>query len=271
MKLALEKLVKDVSISRSSHLFNQNAVSVNGVSTDPVIDPDLILINNDMRLIGITALEKNREQQLLKNNIVMSNALSDLNKLMALATDIEKIYEGNQKSTNKESLLIIDREKYLNKEVFLQEIAREIYGFVESELKGDGGFIVTLVDLYALYNKSIRIGTGLISPREMRDACEKFSSLGLHGLKLIKINGRVLCLAFHDSFDYITTKILQLVTMKPGIDILQITTELSQYDSNNWSIGVLAEVLQYCVTKGDLLIDEQITGINYYFNSFWKV
>lgn len=267
----LVKQLQEISRKESKHLFNQNVLSVNGVPTDPVIDPDLVLSNNDINLIGITALEKNKEQQLLKNNIVMSNALSDLNKLMALAEDIEKMYQGNRKSKSNESILLVDREKYLNKNVFLEEIARELYGFVDSELRGDSGIIVTLVDLFALYNKSVRIGTGLISPEEMREACEKFEKLGLNDLKLIKINGRVLCLAFQDSFDHIRTKVLQLATMRPGVDILQITTELNVYEKNNWSMGVISEVLQYCVAEGNLVMDEQISGTNYYFNSYWKV
>ena len=200
----LVKQLQEISRKESKHLFNQNVLSVNGVPTDPVIDPDLVLSNNDINLIGITALEKNKEQQLLKNNIVMSNALSDLNKLMALAEDIEKMYQGNRKSKSNESILLVDREKYLNKNVFLEEIARELYGFVDSELRGDSGIIVTLVDLFALYNKSVRIGTGLISPEEMREACEKFEKLGLNDLKLIKINGRVLCLSLiHICFGFL--------------------------------------------------------------------
>ncbi|BAP72039.1 vacuolar protein-sorting-associated protein 36 [Kluyveromyces marxianus] len=268
---ALAKQLQIIARNESQHLFNQNVVAINGVPKDPVIDPDLVLLNNDMSLIGITALEKNKEHQLLKNNIVMSNALSDLNNLMALAEEIEKMYqEGSNEKKNNSPILFVDREKYLNKEVFLEEIAREIYGFVESELRGDNGIIVTLVDLYALYNKSVRIGTGLISPDEMRQACEKFKSLGLNDLNLIKINGRVLCLAFQDSFDHIRTKISQIAAMKPGVDILQITTELNEYEKNSWSMGVISEVLQYCVTEGDLVIDEQISGTNYYFNTYWK-
>lgn len=270
---ALEKCLETIARTQSKHLFNQNVVSINGVPVEHPIDPDLVLLTNDISLIGINALEKKKEHQLLKNDILMSNALSDLNKLMALATDIEYMYKGESKNTNcfkNQQILVVDRDKYLNKESFLEEIAREIYGFVDSELRGEDGAIVTMVDLYALYNKFARIGTGLVSPQEMRDACEKFTSLGLNELKLMKINGRVLCLAFEDSFNHIKTRIVQYITMKPGSDIAQITNEFNRYDKSNWSMGVIGEILEHCLNLGELVVDQQISGVNYYFNSFWK-
>lgn len=196
---ATEKALESILNEKNKHIFNQNVVSVNGIDVAETIngrdhDNDVLFVETTLSRIGIASLEKSRENQLLNNDILFNNALTDLNKLMSLATSIERLYKNSNitmkktttnfqdESTTNESktkrpLLILDREKFLNKELFLDEIAREIYEFTLSEfrdLNNDNNntnyMIVTLVDLYAMYNKSMRIGTGLISPIEMREA-----------------------------------------------------------------------------------------------------
>lgn len=209
---------------------------------------------------------------------------------MSLATSIERLYKNSNitmktKTLNlqdestvnepktRRPLLILDREKFLNKELFLDEIAREIYEFTLSEFKdlnSDTNYmIITLVDLYAMYNKSMRIGTGLISPMEMREACERFEHLGLNELKLVKVNKRILCVT-SEKFDVVKEKLVDLIGDNPGSDLLRLTQILSSNNSkSNWTLGILMEVLQNCVDEGDLLIDKQLSGIYYYKNSYW--
>lgn len=273
---AISNTVQDLEKEKNKGVFNKNVISVNGVEVNS-IDPVLVLVDSKLSQVGIASLEKTRENQIIKNDIMLSNALTDLNKLMALASDIEKLYQTTTKQTNRSKvpLLIIDRDKFLNKSLFLDEIAREIYGFVMTEFKEqkekEGGILVTMVDLYAMYNKAMRIGTGLISPQEMKDACERFSQLGLSGLQLTKINKRVLCISSGRSFEFVKGKIITIVEVTPGADLLQLTQRLNDNGSNSWTIGIIMEVLQNCINEGELLIDEQISGIHYYINSDWKI
>lgn len=278
---ATEKVLDDLKKAEASHIFNKNLVSINGVSVNNDDSKNLPFLETKLSRIGIASLEKSRETQLLKNDILFNNALTDLNKLMSLATDIEMLYSGHKNKLMGEEreiqkpLLIIDREKFCNRSLFLDEIAREIYGFAISEFKDNkerlGYVMVTLVDLYAMYNKSMRIGTGLISPQEMREACARFEQLNLNELRLTKINRRVLCLSSNDSFEFLKRRILDLTESANGCDLLQLTQQLNEGTASSWTIGILMEVLQSCVDKGDLVIDQQVSGICYYKNYCWPV
>ncbi|AAS52776.1 AER092Wp [Eremothecium gossypii ATCC 10895] len=269
---ALCKQLEDWESDQKKHMFNQDLTKVNGVGLEtPIFEQD-----TRFSTLGIASLEKSREEQLLKNDILLNKALTDLGNLAALASDIEKLYhDGESAPSNTNPTLVIDRDKFLSKSAFIDEIAREIYQLTVSEFKDQrekhGTILVPLVDLYALYNKSMRIGTGYVSPEEMREACERFGKLGLTDLSLSRINGRVLCIASANSFEAVKRKIMSTIEHSPGADLLQITKQLNRENDNAWAIGIIMEVLQNCVKEGNLLIDEQISGIHYYINVCWRI
>ncbi|CCE61867.1 hypothetical protein TPHA_0B01950 [Tetrapisispora phaffii CBS 4417] len=274
---ALEKSLEDIKNLRQKNSFNEGIVSINGISIGIKETVELPYLEKRLNKFGITSLENSRETQLANNDILLSNALTDLNQLMSLANDIEKVFKTHMKNEtdnlqNKPSFLI-DREKFYNKSMFLNEIAREIFQFVITEFKSeknDDIIMVTLVDLYALYNKTMRIGMGYISPSEMREACGRFEVLGLTSLKLKKLNGRVLCLSSENSFDYINNQIIKLLEDEPGCDILQITQTMNKHSTGtSWTIGIITEVLENCINKGEIVIDEQLSGLTYYKNDIW--
>lgn len=271
-------------LSQKDDVLNKDLVSVNGVAVKKSTIQDLPYIETKLSRIGIASLEKSRETQLMQNDILFNNALSDLSSLMSLANDIENLYsqyrriEKNpikDKNNKKGPSLIVDRDKFYNKKVFIDEITRELFEFATLEFKDkeqrEGCVMVSLVDFYAMYNKSMRIGVGFISPQELREACENFERLGLRGLKLTKINKRIMCLASDNALEIIKTKILQIVGRSPGCHLLQITGALNEHSQSNWTIGVITEILQNCVDSGSLVIDEQLSGVFYFVNSFWRI
>lgn len=278
---ATAKALEDLKSESVSALFNKNLVSIDGVPVSNDHHKEMPIIETRLSKVGIASLENSREDQLLKNDILFNSALTDLNKLMSLVNDIEALYAGHKAKLIGEGkevqrpLLIIDREKFCNKSSFLDEIARDIYEFAISEFKDNkeriGYGMITLVDLYAMYNKSMRIGTGLIAPEEMREACERFDQLNLQDLKLTRINGRVLCLASDHSLAFLKDKILDLTESNNGCDLLQLTQLLNEGGSNSWTIGILTEVLQDFVEKGDLVTDEQVSGVYYHKNVYWPI
>ncbi|EDO18696.1 hypothetical protein Kpol_1055p53 [Vanderwaltozyma polyspora DSM 70294] len=276
---ATKKAVDDLRKEKTKHIFNADLVSVNGELVNTQESKNLPFLETKPNKVGITSLENSREVQLLNNDILFNNALTDLNKLMSLASEIEKLYKTYRKNgdeeTKQKSVLMIDRDKFYNKSLFLDEIAREIYEFAIFEFKQKDEsqklILVTLVDLYAMYNKSMRIGIGYISPKEMKEACERFEDLGLHELKLTRINGRVLCLSSSDSFENIKEMILKIIESCNGCDLLQLTKILNESSSNCWTIGVITEIIQNSINTGDILIDEQLSGINYYKNTIWNI
>lgn len=302
---ATEKVLNDLKYNNKNNgVFNQNLASINGV---PVTQNDIssnptttTITNSNIEFMGINGLERYKETQLLNNDILFNNALQDLNKLMSLAFSIEDLYKSqnrnliNKQAPNKiiETNLIIDREKFLNQDSFLNELSREIYDFAMLEFKDNeinNNVLIPLIDFYAMYNKAMRIGTGLISPQELKEACQRFSKLGLNDLKLIYLNKRILCLATNDSFDFIKGQILKLLSKEQGLDILKITQilndlayqtnfkskskeKLDTYSNNNqnsvWTVSIIEEILQSCIDNGLLVIDEDLSGIYYYTNCF---
>lgn len=304
---ATKKALNDLKLDNGT--FNQNLASVNGI---PVTQKNNIsnstfttltttpMPNTNIEFMGINGLERYKETQLLNNDILFNNALQDLNNLMSLANSIEDLYRLQNKNlsnnyiSNKniiETNLIIDREKFLNQDSFLNELSREIYDFAMLEFKDNeinNNVLIPLIDFYAMYNKAMRIGTGLISPQELKEACQRFSKLGLNDLKLITLNKRILCLATNNSFDFIKKQILELLSKNPGLDILKLTQLLNDMadqhksklnntsGSNNnnntqnsvWTVSIIEEILQSCVNNGILVIDEDLSGVYYYTNRF---
>lgn len=304
---ATEKIVNDM---KRVGVYNQNVVSINGIDVKPSEEITNIIANsntssssnlqNKVEFMGINGLERFRENQLMNNDILFTNALQDLNNLMSLANSIENLYKSQDKTLklqdikqikDKQTDLIIDRDKFLNQDLFLDEIAREIYDFAMLEFKDNevnNNVLIPLIDFYAMYNKAMRIGTGLISPSELKDACDRFVKLGLKDLKLITLNKRILCLATTNSFDFIQKQILDLLSNQPGMDILKITQLLNQlandkkimnknnndddnkniHQTDTWTVSIIEEILQSCIDNAILVIDEQMSGIYYYKNNF---
>lgn len=304
---ATKKALHDLKLDNGH--FNQNLASINGISVTqkktivPTVTPTTPMLTGNIEFMGINGLERYKETQLLNNDILFNNALQDLNKLMSLANSIEDLYKSQNKNLSNEKKqisnnlietnLTIDRDKFLNQDSFLNELSREIYDFAMLEFKDNevnNNVLIPLIDFYAMYNKAMRIGTGLISPQELKEACQRFPKLGLNDLKLITLNKRILCLATNDSFDFIKGQILQLLSKNPGLDILKITQLLNDLadqkksnleeeentsnsnDSNNlysvWTVSIIEEILQSCINNGLLVIDEDLSGIYYYTNLF---
>lgn len=304
--LFAQATAKEVNDLKKVGIFNQNVASINGIDVKPSEEVINIIENSKMKpsekkieFMGINGLERYRETQLMNNDILFTSALQDLNKLMSLAESIETLYKMKDKNLklnqginkidlNKQpqSNLIIDRDKFSNQDLFLDEIAREIYDFAMIEFKDNeinNNVLIPLVDFYAMYNKAMRIGTGLISPQELKDACQRFPKLGLDDLKLIKLNKRILCLATTNSFDFIQKEILKILTKDGGLDVLKITQTLNEMANDTektdndetvkrqnaaWTVSIIGEILQSCIDNGILVIDEQMSGVYYFKNNF---
>ncbi|SCU90103.1 LAME_0E07074g1_1 [Lachancea meyersii CBS 8951] len=270
----ISNLISDQRRDKSQKVYNKGASSINGVQP---MKNELLETETELGRVGIASLEKSQEDRLINNDIMLGNALTDLNNLMALASDIEKLYDTAEQSKPQRNapLLTVDREKFLTKDLFIKEISRELHGFIMNEFQEqketEGVILISLVDTYALYNKTMRIGSGLISPQELWEACKKFEELGLSDLQLTTINGRVLCISSGDSFAFVKKKIWNIVTTSPGADLLELSRQLNNNNMNSWTAGIIMEALNNCVNEGQLLIDEQITGVHYYANFDWRI
>lgn len=244
-------------------VYNKGAKLLNGSDIKPSNFNKIFDSDSKLNRVGISSLEKSQENKLIHNDIMLNNALSDLSSLMALASDIERLYNNMDKPEQQKAspILTVDREKFLTKELFIEEISRELHGFIMTEFQEqkqkEGVILITLVDIYALYNKAMRIGSGLVSPQELREACEKFEKIGLTDLQLTRINGRVLCVSSGDSFGFIKQKILDITATAPGADLLQLSKTLNDSYANSWTVGIIMEALNNCVNEGKLAFDRR--------------
>ncbi|SCU97421.1 LAFA_0G11386g1_1 [Lachancea sp. 'fantastica'] len=265
----ISELIEDRRRVKSQTVYNK------GVQTTS--NNVFLEVKSDLGRVGIASLEKSQEDRLINNDIMLGNALSDLKSLMALASDIEKLYDrtGRSQSQKNTPVLTIDREKFLTKDLFINEISRELHSFILSEFReqkeAEGVLLISLVDTYALYNKAMRIGSGLVSPQELWEACGKLEELGLSDLRLTTINERILCISSGDAFGFLKRKIWDITTTFPGADLLEFSRQLNKENASSWTPGIIMEALNNCVDEGQLLIDEQITGVHYYANFDWRI
>lgn len=147
---------------------------------------------------GIHALQRINEREREDNKDLMGS-LSDLQSLMTKARGLvalaenfavrlasspgvpEEARRALRESSNALSLSspIVTKEMAGggNNEIYHAELARQLAEFLQNGvLKTEGG-IITLFDLFALYNRAR--GISLISAKDLRDACEMFETLKL--------------------------------------------------------------------------------------------
>lgn len=235
---------------------------------------------------GIHSLAKQQELKTFKNEQIINSSLDDLQALLNKANEILELTESFKKLSNTDNNLhqrslttinqvtkdlLYDSNNESQKKLYLQEISRQLSDFLinDSVLEQQGG-IVTLLDLYALFNRG-RIGINLISPEELFKSCEFFKSLKLP-LILKKINN---VLVVQDlKFGFEDGKLIEDIKIfiknfgdEDQFDF-KFTNILKISDAFNWSITITEEVLRIGLNLGELVVDQQISGKFYYLNEF---
>ncbi|KAH3899977.1 related to Vacuolar protein-sorting-associated protein 36 [Saccharomycodes ludwigii] len=272
---ALSKTLHDLCITQSIDKFNQNCTIIDRKNGKPKVE--LLKINKDQNKFGITGLEESNESKLLANDILMGNALQDLDRLVELSEDIIKMYSHTTTTDINKDMkppkLLIDRGKFTSKSSFICEISREIFDFLMNlSERNENLLLINILDLYALYNKTVRIGCGYISPFEFEMACEQFDKLNLSDkLHIMTINDRIQCLTTNQSLKNFKETLLFLINDQPGLDLYRINKYLHDIDGRKtWSMGIIAELLQMCIQEGSIVVDDAFSGEFYYSNIYWK-
>ena len=78
-------------------VYNKGAKLLNGSDIKPSNFNKIFDSDSKLNRVGISSLEKSQENKLIHNDIMLNNALSDLSSLMALASDIERLYNNMDK------------------------------------------------------------------------------------------------------------------------------------------------------------------------------
>lgn len=243
------------------------------------------LKHTDSISFGIHSLARQEDLKTMKNEQIINSSLDDLQALLNKANEILELTESFKKlnTNNKNEVipsinqvtknLLYDPNNESQKSLYLQEIARQLSDFLINDgiLEEEGG-IITLIDLYALYNRG-RVGINLISPDELYKACEFFPLLKLP-LIFRKVNN---ILVVQDQKFGENTKVINdikiFITNFGDEDEFHYKSSniLKISDAFNWSLTITEEILKIGLTLGELVIDQQISGKFYYINEFLQL
>lgn len=244
------------------------------------------------RLHAGSILERRKKEEFATSQ-VMEGGLGDLDGLMAHAREMVDIAgrikdglkerkknrvsgEGFSKEDDDEVEMLIQAGLLspVSKEVtgggvlFYQQLSRQISDFLVPHLKRGGGTI-TLTDAYCLYNRAR--GIDMVSPGDMRKACEMFASQGL-GIRMETFGSGVVVICLSDA--------------KAGADavrdLVEGDTGAGGGDGEGMTAADVAKALGLSVkmardllereeAKGGLCRDESLDGVRFFANriSMW--
>lgn len=177
--------------------------------------------------------------------------------------------------------MIISSDK--SSELYYSELARQIAEFLSDDrraiLKNEGG-VITLVDLWATYNRTR--GIDLISPADLGKATALFEKLKLP-IRLRKFRSGLLVVQEARMTDDITIKkILEWMrSLAVGfdddgnIDMRMVrwgysVTPLEAAERFGWSVGVASEELEMAEERGCLCREVGTEGVRFWENHFKK-
>lgn len=241
---------------------------------------------------GIHALQQAGQTDLMQRQNVLTRSLDDLQNLMASAQELVKLAEkyrrhlesSNSMQSNRaliessqalglNSSPMVSKSMTKDSKDFYAELARELADFLSSGTQGgilaaEGG-VVTLVDLFAIYNRAR--GISLVSPQDLFSACDMFEELRLpvrlrkfhSGLLVVQEAYRTPQLVIRDLRRYFDN--LEPWKSDSGVTAQDVSTKFG------WSLLVAQEELYRAEEEGVLCRDEHISGTFYFENKFMSI
>ncbi|CCJ30813.1 unnamed protein product [Pneumocystis jirovecii] len=222
--------------------------------------------DKNWKMGGISVLQYTKENNRLNNAHILNQGLSDLNTLMSKAKELVtlanslrlKLQASPNVSDNarntlqtsiqtmglQEQMLSHDLSNYLvtkaitkDDNTYYNELAKQIAEFLETGvLKREGG-IMTLADVFALYNRAR--GVDLISPEDLLKACQCYKTLNL-SIQLKRFQSGLLVLQEKEKDD---KKIINQISSWIK-NIARGVTPFEVADQFQWSMGIAYEALK---------------------------
>jgi ESCRT-II complex subunit VPS36 len=244
---------------------------------------------------GIHGLEQMGERHRQKNQEVLGDALADLEALMQRAKDVVKLAESYARHLEREELSnsngtsavafearkalrqssealglsssIITKEMAPGQEIFHEELARQVADFLDrGGLLAKEGGVMTLVDLFAIYNRAR--GISLISPNDLYSACKLLERLRL---PIIMRQFKSGLLVVQESYRTPKVIIRNILAWISKLEPWQLDIGVSAQDACakfGWSLTVAIEELEMAEQYGALCRDEQVSGTGFFENRF---
>ncbi|KAK9468715.1 EAP30/Vps36 family-domain-containing protein [Lipomyces arxii] len=255
-----------------------------------IIKPESEVVNTGSAMpnFGIHGLQSLSELERARNKDLIGS-LNDLHTLMTKARDMVKLAESfatrlatlpgvpdEARRALRESSQALSLSSPIvtkemagggNDEIYIAELARQLAEFLDSGvLKHEGG-IVTLFDLFALYNRAR--GISLISPKDLNRACAAFDRLGLP-FRVRQFKSGLTVVQEASKNDEATVKsLVDFVKFAEKSFEEAVYVGVSAEDVSahfGWSVGVCVEELETAQELGLLCSDAIIEGTRYYIN-----
>lgn len=180
-----------------------------------------------------------------------------------------------QSSTTALGISLVSKDQ-VSADLYLADLARQIAEFLSDDrrgiLKREGG-VITLVDLWAIYNRAR--GIDLISPTDMEKAASLFEKLKLP-VRLRRFRSGLLVVQEAGHTDEATIKrILGWVRGPTDIDVAEAistrewgrgVTAIEAAENFGWSVGVASEELEMAEEKGHLCREVGVEGVRFWEN-----
>lgn len=248
---------------------------------------------------GIAGLEQLGLTMHKNNEMLIGSAFEDLEALMASAKEVVALAERYARQANvagggasaEENAILAESATQLglvatkdivgsgsSESLYLSELARTLAEFLADDSRGvlkRAGGIITLVDLWAMFNRA-RGGVELVSPMDFEKAARLWESLKLP-VRLRTFRSGVMVVQGHDHTDEATIKSLlswlsDLQEFPPDKEVAwdwrefgRGVTALETAERFGWSIGVAEEELLMAEEQGALCREEGLEGLK-----FWK-
>ncbi|KAI5801593.1 EAP30/Vps36 family-domain-containing protein [Peziza echinospora] len=242
------------------------------------------------KILGIAGLERQGNNVRMNNDLVMRGALDDLESLMSRAKEMVALAESfatrlasqqSSTATSEASRALISSttalgistfsKDQLSTDLYLSDLARQLAEFLSDDrkaiLKREGG-VITLVDLWAIYNRAR--GIDLISPSDLEKAAALFEKLRLP-VRLRRFKSGLLVVQQAGHTDEVTVRKLVewvKVPLEPGGVWGRGVTALDAAERFGWSVGVATEELEMAEEKGWLCREVGVEGVTFWLNCF---
>lgn len=224
--------------------------------------------------MGIGGLERKGLSQTRKNELVLGTAFEDLESLKAAAKEVIALAESFSRLTGQadtgvaQALGLVSRDMFATtssagESAWIDELSRQIAEFLSDDsrgvLKKEGG-VITLVDLWALYNR-VR-GIDLISPKDLEKAAGRFEALKLPVRTRIFRSGLVVVQDVGRRDEETVRRIVEWVGWERGV------TAGEAAERFGWSLGVASEEMEMAEDRGALCREASIEGVRFWRNRF---
>ncbi|GKU04001.1 vacuolar protein sorting protein [Fusarium langsethiae] len=250
--------------------------------------------------VGIAGLEQLGLNMRKNNELLIGSAFEDLEALMSSAKEVIALAERFARQTNngqgnasaEENAILAESASQLglvttkdivgggsSESLYLSELARNLAEFLTDDSRGvlkKAGGIITLVDLWAMFNRA-RGGVELVSPADFEKAARLWSKLKLP-VRLRTFRSGVMVVQSRERTDGTTVRAIlswlkDLHEFPPDRDVSWDWQEFGRgvtaqeaAERFGWSLGVAEEELLMAEERGELCREEGLEGLKFWVN-----